>query len=212
MLTLLILVAAFLAGSIPFGFLIGKSQGKDIRKEGSGNIGATNVWRILGPTWGTVSFILDVAKGALVPALVNLLALKGDWGITTMDLATAAGVMSVLGHMFSPFMGFKGGKGIATGLGALLGTAPLVGLCGFGVWIGVMFMGQYVSISSLVAVIGVVAFAFFFRQSPFFIGVYALVGIYVYIKHIPNIKRFLNGEEPRFSFSRPKAPESPPPA
>lgn len=212
MLTLLIFVAAFLAGSIPFGFLIGKSQGKDIRKEGSGNIGATNVWRILGPTWGTVSFVLDVAKGALVPALVNLLAVKGDWGISTMDLATAAGVVSVAGHMFSPFVGFKGGKGIATGLGALLGTAPLVGLCGFGVWFGAMFMGQYVSISSLAAVIGVMAFAFFFRQSPFFIVVYALVGIYVYVKHIPNIKRFLKGEEPRFSFSRPKSSESPPPA
>ncbi len=198
MILLLLFVGSFFLGSIPFGLLIGRARGVDIRKEGSGNIGATNVWRILGPGWGTVSFLLDVAKGAIAALVCGWLYPGAFWIFSTGDAAVAGGVLAVAGHMLSPFVGFKGGKGIATGLGALLGTAPLVGLSGFAVFIGAMLMCRIVSLSSLIAVIAVMAFAFYFRQTPFFLITYGIIGIYVYYKHFPNIKRLIKGEEPIF--------------
>lgn len=202
MTVLLLLAAAFLLGSIPFGLLIGKTQGIDIRKEGSGNIGATNVWRSLGWLWGTVSFLLDVAKGAIAPALAPFVLAPTELGLASADWQVLAGVAGVAGHMFSPFVGFRGGKGIATGLGALLGTAPLVGLSGFAVFIGVLFMCQWVSLSSLVACVAVVAFGFFFRQTPLFMIVWGMVGAFVVFKHVPNIKRLAAGTEPKFQLGQ----------
>jgi glycerol-3-phosphate acyltransferase PlsY len=206
----LLLIGSFFLGSIPFGLLIGKARGVDVRNSGSGNIGATNVWRLLGPGWGTTSFLLDVAKGTTA-ALVCGWAQPDAFGFFMQgDAATLGGVAAVAGHMLSPFVGFKGGKGIATGLGALLGTAPLVGLSGFAVFIGVMLMSRFVSLSSLVAVIAVMAFSFYFRQTPLFLTTYGLIGLYVYVKHIPNIKRLIKGEEPTFKIK--SAPTATPPA
>jgi glycerol-3-phosphate acyltransferase PlsY len=209
MILILLFIGSFFLGSIPFGLLIGRARGVDIRNEGSGNIGATNVWRILGPGWGTVSFLLDVAKGAIAALVCGWLHPGAFWIFSTGDAAVAGGVLAVAGHMLSPFVGFKGGKGIATGLGALLGTAPLVGLSGFAVFIGAMLMCRIVSLSSLIAVIAIMAFAFYFRQSPFFLVTFGTIGLYVYYKHIPNIKRLLKGEEPTFKIiPKPKAEET----
>ncbi len=209
MILALLLAGSFLLGSIPFGLLIGKARGVDVRKAGSGNIGATNVWRLLGPTWGTISFLLDVAKGAAAATICGLMQPEAFFFFMKGDAAVLGGVAAVAGHMLSPFVGFKGGKGIATGLGALLGTAPIVGLGGFGVFLLTMVFCQYVSLSSLVAVIAVMSLAIFFRQSPLFLITYGLIGLYVYIKHIPNIKRLLKGEEPKFKV---KPSQSPPPS
>lgn len=205
----LLLAVSFFLGSIPFGLLIGKARGVDVRKAGSGNIGATNVWRLLGPTWGTISFLLDVAKGAAAALLCGLIQPEAFWIFLKGDAATLGGVAAVAGHMLSPFVGFKGGKGIAAGLGALLGSAPLVGLGGFGIFLITMVFCQYVSLSSLVAVIAVLSLAVYFKQSPLFLVTWGAIGLYVYIKHIPNIKRLLKGEEPKFKLKPAKtAPPS----
>ncbi|MCG9896069.1 MAG: glycerol-3-phosphate 1-O-acyltransferase PlsY [Fimbriimonadaceae bacterium] len=209
MLEAAVFVVSFLIGSIPFGLLIARRQGVDIRQTGSGNIGATNVWRTLGPKAGSLAFGLDVLKGLVPAALAHLVA---PYAIDALraDLSLLAGVSAILGHVFSPWVGFRGGKGIATGLGALLGTAPFVGLAGFAVWWGVMFMLPYVSAASLVACVAVVAFGFLLRQTPLFLIIYGAVGVFVYIKHIPNIKRLIAGTEPAFRFGSSRSqPETP---
>jgi acyl phosphate:glycerol-3-phosphate acyltransferase len=210
--TLILWIAlAFLIGSIPVGFLFAKAKGLDIRSEGSGNIGATNVSRVLGFQSGVIVFILDVLKGAAVPAAIQAGKFTGEWGISAPDLAAVSGIAAVAGHMLTPWLGFRGGKGIATGLGALLGTAPLVGLGGFSVWLGVMFMTHYVSVASIISVIGVLGFGFLLNQTPFFLVLYSLLGFYVWYKHIPNVKRLLKGEESKFTIQgKPTAPVEPP--
>ena len=155
----LIIIAAFLAGSIPFGLLIARAKGVDIRKHGSGNIGATNVGRVLGRRYFFLCFALDLLKG-LLPTLAMGAAL-GALGAFTMSMHDAAwwlgaAVASILGHVFCPWLGFKGGKGVATGLGALLGVFPLLSVAGgvaTVVWILAMLLWRYVSLASIIAAI-----------------------------------------------------------
>ena len=123
----LLISLGFALGSIPFGFMVAKAKGVDIREVGSGNIGATNVMRVLGKGPGIAVLLLDVLKG-LIPSLCGHLIFHDK------QIAFAAGVAAVFGHTFSPFLKFKGGKGIATGLGALLGSSPFVGLAAFSVF------------------------------------------------------------------------------
>jgi len=125
-----VIAAAYLIGSIPIGLLFASRRGVDIRKHGSGNIGATNVGRVLGRNWGWLCFVLDVLKG-LLPVLGTgaWLGLLGEEArITPLSLLLwlAVGVTAILGHMFSIFIGFRGGKGVATGFGALLGIHPIL--------------------------------------------------------------------------------------
>ncbi|MBS1722238.1 MAG: glycerol-3-phosphate 1-O-acyltransferase PlsY [Armatimonadetes bacterium] len=198
-------VASYLLGGVPFGYLIAKSQGVDLTKVGSGNIGATNVLRVLGPKAGIPAFLLDVAKGALPPVLVRLLWHSSEPG----DLANHCvllGVAAVLGHSFSPFLRFKGGKSVATGLGALLGTAPIVGLIGFGVFVVLYVATQYVSLSSLLACGSVMAAAFLTGQNPLFKVVYGLVCLFVAWRHKGNIQRLMKGEEPKTPLFKKKPP------
>ena len=156
-LTLVILyLASYLLGSIPFGLIVGLLHGVDIRKVGSGNIGATNAYRALGNVGGAITFILDVGKG-LVPPLVTVAVLGPQF--KTHEVITHSvfvGATAVLGHSFSPFLNFKGGKGVATGLGVLLGVAPIVGISGFATFILVTLLSRYVSIASICACIVVV--------------------------------------------------------
>lgn len=157
---LLVALAAagsFLVGSVPFGVLIARAHGRDIRAEGSRNIGATNVWRVLGPKPGLLCFTLDALKG-LAPAL-----LAGWWlgALGRFDVPTdhavawlAIGIVSVVGHMFSPWVGFKGGKGVATGFGAVLGFFPWLtvpGVLALLAWLIVLKATRYVSVASIVA-------------------------------------------------------------
>lgn len=199
-LQLILPIAAYLLGSIPFGVLVARSKGIDIMSVGSGNVGATNVYRTLGWGPGLLVFFLDVAKGAL-PALVTNILL-GD-----KVFSFGVGMVAVLGHGFSPWLKFKGGKGIATGLGALLGSSPLVACTVLGVFAVVLAVSRYVSLASILAAGSLVGFGVLFRDPvPMLIG-YALLFVFVVVKHSSNIRRLIAGTERRFSFrSSPSAP------
>lgn len=200
-----VLVLGYLFGALPFGVWVAKAHGIDILKEGSGNPGATNVKRLLG--WGPalVVFALDTLKG-VAPALIAHQMVSGDatWPFF-------AGVAAVVGHSLSPFLKFKGGKGVATGLGALLGSTPLVGLSAFGVFLVVVAISRYISLGSVVACVALVAFGYVFQVPlPVQIG-YWIMGGFVFLKHLPNMKRLAAGTESRFELQgKPKASEEHP--
>src|SRR5258706_5027409 len=128
MLNISLIVASYIFGSLPFGLMIAKWwAGIDVREHGSGNIGATNVYRVVGKPAGLLVFALDVAKGFLPPFVTRALGLDAWWQM-------ASGFVAILGHNASPFLGFKGGKGISTSLGVLFGLAPKVGLAAWLLW------------------------------------------------------------------------------
>ena len=141
-------VGAYLVGSIPFGFLVGKMRGKDIRTLGSKNIGATNVYRTVGKPWGILAFACDFLKGFL-PTFAALQFKDAYWYVDWLPLVV--GILTVAGHMWTCFMKFKGGKGIATGFGMLVALTPVLVLVAFAVWVVVMLPSPYVSLGSIVA-------------------------------------------------------------
>lgn len=206
-------LAGYLLGSVPFGLLIGWGRGIDIRKEGSGNIGATNVSRILGRKWGIYCFFLDVAKG-LVPVLLTLLYLRytGEAGGGTMSLAGQGTVLlsggaCILGHMFSVYLGFRGGKGVATSLGVVLGIWPyftLTAIFSFLIWVAVWGISRYVSLASIIAAIAFpVGFLVLVYQIDrwelgqlwLLFAFSCLMAALILIRHRSNIVRLLAGAE-----------------
>lgn len=193
MLVAVLLISAYFVGAIPFGYLVAKAKGIDILQFGSGNIGATNVHRALGKWLGLCVFVLDVLKG-LAPAGAAYYLLHGSqtWAFVT-------GMAAVTGHCLSPFLRFKGGKGIATGLGALLGSVPLVALSAFGVFFLGLVITRFVSFSSLVAALTLVAFGFIYHVPRLVDGSLALLTLFVFYRHRANIARLLKGTESRFS-------------
>ncbi len=190
------LAGAYLAGSIPFGFLIGKMRGVDVRTVGSKNIGATNVFRTVGKKWGLLAFLCDFLKG-FVPVLLA----KKFGGEAHLPLAV--GLMTVVGHMFTCFMKFKGGKGIATGFGMLVGLLPWLVLTAFGIWAVTVWISHCISLGSCLAAAFLAVGVWFpwlgsegWRNLPLSIVVtlVALVAIY---KHKTNIRRLIDGCENR---------------
>src|SRR5438309_1342791 len=157
MLTIVALaVGAYLIGSVPVGYLVARAKGIDILHFGSGNIGATNVYRALGKWLGLMVFILDVAKGA-VPAVVAYQA--------SASQATAfwIGIAAVAGHCLSPFLKFRGGKGIATGLGAVMGSCPEVACCALAIFLVSLLVSRYVSLSSIIAALCILPLGLYFH-------------------------------------------------
>lgn len=160
------IIAAALAGSIPFSWLLGLANGVDIRKHGSGNVGATNLGRILGRKWFAMGFTLDMLKGFLPVFFAGrAMGAAGTFEISPSDswLWLATVVAAVLGHMFSPIVGFKGGKGVATGLGAVLGVFPALTVPGAGalvVFSMTLMLWRYVSVASTAAAMSLPAFAY----------------------------------------------------
>ena len=204
-------LVSYLVGALPFGLWIGLWwKGVDIRTLGSKNIGATNVLRVLGPAAGGTVFLLDTAKGLVGVRLAMLLGLPME---PYMPFLVLIGICAVLGHSFSPFLGFKGGKGIATSLGVLLALSPPVGGIGLGVWVLFTAVTRYVSIGSLAAAVSL-AFAAYYtmtgRPRDWMIGMCVVMCVLATLKHIPNIKRLLAGTEPKFG--QRAAGESPVPA
>lgn len=200
---------AYLAGSVPFGLLVARAvAGVDIRKEGSGNIGATNVGRVLGAKWGITVLVLDAFKGFLPVWLVPLVLTMGQEESSLATLHVIAGVATVVGHMFPCWLKFKGGKGVATALGVVLFLAEpggsLTGLVGFTLC---MVATRIVSLSSMVAAI---AFAIgqiaILWPNPFNgdklpLAVFSLaVPTLIVLRHRSNIRRLLRGEESAFQF------------
>jgi glycerol-3-phosphate acyltransferase PlsY len=209
------MAAAFLIGSIPTGFLVARARGVDIRTVGSGNIGATNAVRVLGKAWGIGVLLFDFAKGWLacrwVPVLVcGLLHLQHPPD-QALGLALVAAVGAVLGHNFTPWLRFKGGKGIATSAGALVALVPGALLIGLVVWIILFAATRYVSLGSLGAAIALpVATWFTTHGDPALTILTTLLGLMAIVKHRTNIRRLLGGTENRIQFGRGKATASKP--
>lgn len=205
-----LLLVSFLLGSIPFGYLIGKLRGIDIREYGSKNIGATNIGRVLGFKYAFLAFLLDLLKGTLLVFLFRFAIITSEY----MFLSPMVyGLLAVLGHSFSPFMNFKGGKAVATAAGALLGFSPLIFAFGFVIFVFLVIMTKLVSLSSLISagltLIGAfilfwVGFDPIFKLPidwyfPFF---HSLIYLIIIFRHRDNIKRLINHQEQPFYFKK----------
>lgn len=202
--------AAYLIGSIPFGFLVGKMRGVDVRTVGSRNIGATNVFRTVGRKWGLLAFACDFLKG-LLPTLAAkaYAAAAGDGTLAYLPLVV--GVTCVAGHMFTCFMRFKGGKGIATGFGMLVALVPLLVLAAFALFVALVATFHYISLGSVCAAAFLLVAVWFpcaalsnpegFRNLPQCVMV-TLVAVFAIWKHRSNIARLFSGTENRFCWNR----------
>ncbi|MFQ5451925.1 MAG: glycerol-3-phosphate 1-O-acyltransferase PlsY [Nitrospinaceae bacterium] len=189
--TIVLWTGAYLLGSIPFGVLLARMRNVDLREHGSGNIGATNVARVLGKKAGILTLLGDLLKG-----------LAAVWGAdqflqTPLGIA-AAGLMAFLGHVYSVFLGFKGGKGVATGLGVFVYMMPRATLAAMGVFIITLWMTGYVSLGSILAAIFLPLMGIFFQFPAPFIYVSVIVALIILHKHLPNLRRILHGTEARF--------------
>ncbi len=196
---ILLLVGSYLMGAIPFGVLVAKSRGVDIMSVGSGNTGATNVMRALGKGPGYTVFALDLLKG-LIPALV------ARWLFPDrQEFWMLAGAAAIIGHSFSPFLKFKGGKGISTALGMALGTSPIVALIAFVVFVVILLATKYVSLASLIGCAATIPLCLTFGDSKWVVGGFALLTAFVIYRHRANIKRLMQGTESKFG-SKPEPP------
>jgi glycerol-3-phosphate acyltransferase PlsY len=187
----LLVIFSYLLGSVPSGLIIGKLSGLDVRKAGSGNIGATNVARLLGKTGGLLTLVGDTAKG-FIPVLV-----VQQMGFSYLVTALV-GVAAFLGHLYPIFLKFKGGKGVATSFGVLLGLAPLATMILLVVFAAVAFTTRIVSLSSMVTAVAAPLVLWLFYYSPTYVIVTAFMAVMIVFRHYANIQRLLNGTEPRF--------------
>lgn len=190
----LLVLAAFAAGSIPWGLLVAKwVRGVDVRQVGSGNVGATNVARAIGKKWFFVVFALDAAKGVL-PVLF-LPPVAGD--PPSEMLRVGCGLAAVMGHVFSPFLSFKGGKGVATSAGVIAALAPWPALCLLGVFLIVFLAFRYVSLASVAAAVALPPLALAFGSSREFVVFAVLAAALVVFRHRTNLARLAAGTEPK---------------
>jgi glycerol-3-phosphate acyltransferase PlsY len=199
------IIGAYLLGSIPFGLLIAKAHGKDLRSIGSGNIGATNVSRALGRKWAYICFALDVLKGT-VPMLVIMFIAKPA-GVVMLLLWLVVGCAAILGHIFPIYLKFKGGKGVATSFGIALGLWPYYTICALfaiAIWVVVVLIWRYVSLASIVSSVSfpvVLILAIILKPSWDFFSLWPLlvaatvIPLMVIIRHWENVKRLLAGTE-----------------
>lgn len=204
-------IAAYLLGSVPFGFLLAKACGKDIRTLGSGNIGATNVFRSVGKPLGILTFALDFLKGFCGVRFVPMLAAScaGADG-TGMGLAVFCGAMTVAGHNWTCFLGFKGGKGVATSAGLLLGLSPAGMGIAFAAWLILFLATRYVSVASIGAALTLAAAVWPLHlrtHGVWFPAVLTFLAAVAIWKHRPNIVRLRAGTESRFSFGKKGQPQ-----
>jgi len=203
-----LLFGSYLLGSIPFGYLAGRLAGTDIRQAGSGNIGATNVVRLLGKRYGYPVFALDVLKG-FGAVKISMLAAPGrppDWNSPEI-LGILAAMSSVLGHLYPPWLKFKGGKGVATSAGALFALTPIATLVGVAIWVIVFWLTGYVSLASVTAavvlpiVILVVSRSDQNKVKPLVYSSVCVAAVVIW-RHRSNLFRLIRGTEPRFTRKR----------
>lgn len=216
---LAIIILAYLIGSIPTGYLLGRLVGIDIRTRGSGNIGATNVFRTLGPWLGILVFAGDVAKGWYAvraafwlnshfpSSLLELQGLYVESGpvLPAVVAAILGAIWAMIGHTFTVWLDFKGGKGVATALGTLIALVPLAAGIGFGVWVAVFVVTRYVSVASLAGVAATPVAVFFTVPVPDrwpLLGLSILLAVLIFLRHRENIERLRRGTEHRFGQRR----------
>jgi glycerol-3-phosphate acyltransferase PlsY len=192
MMVILLSMVAYLLGAVPFGLLVAKSRGIQIREHGSGNIGATNVFRVVGNGWGVFTFVLDALKG-FIPAFVFPML-----GQLDVDYGVLFGLLAIVGHSFPVYCGFKGGKGVATSAGMLLGVAPAAVGIGFLCWIVCLIVSRIVSLSSILAALAVGISVWFLGESLIVRIALTILAVLVIGLHRANIRRLLNGTEHRF--------------
>jgi acyl phosphate:glycerol-3-phosphate acyltransferase len=197
-------VLGYLIGSFPAGYIAGRIAGVDIRTVGSGNVGATNVLRVLGKRFGYPVFLIDFAKGVAAVILAQLIAKNGGLGENTIELAgTLAGIGAVLGHSFPLWLKFRGGKGFASSIGVLFALIPLAAAIMCVVWVVTFEIGRYVSLASVVASVALpisVATMFFLDRlhTPVLLYFSVCLAAVVIIRHRSNLSRLAKGTEPRF--------------
>ena len=195
-------VAAYLLGSIPFGLILTKLFGSgDVRKSGSGNIGATNVARVAGPVAGVFTLVLDAAKGAAA------VWLSGRFTNESATWMVIAGLVALIGHCFPVWLGFRGGKGVATAAGVFLVLCPLALLASVVLFVLVVVFWRYVSLGSIAAAAAMPMLIYFLwapRHAPPLVVTFGALAaaILIVYKHDANIQRLVEGVEPRFSFSK----------
>lgn len=185
-----VLCAAYLLGAVPSGLLVGRylCQGVDIRTQGSGNIGATNAFRVLGPVPGLVVLVADVAKGVLAVYL----ALHY---LTTPLAVVLSGAAAIAGHTWPVFLRFKGGRGVAVGLGVIAMLVPRVTLVVFVVWLIIVLTTRYVSLASIVGAALTPLLMWLWQAPAAYLYFVAIAAAFVIYRHVPNIKRLWRGEE-----------------
>jgi acyl phosphate:glycerol-3-phosphate acyltransferase len=199
-----VLFGSYLLGSVPFGYLAGRLAAIDIRKVGSGNVGATNVVRVLGKRYGYPVFALDVSKG-FAAVVISMLMAPGrppEWNSPEI-FGILAAISSVLGHLYPPWLKFEGGKGVATSAGALLALTPVATLIGVAIWIIVFWLTRYVSLASITAAVILPIVILVIGSHDRHTGkplVYssACVAAVVIWRHRSNLSRLMRGTEPRF--------------
>jgi glycerol-3-phosphate acyltransferase PlsY len=195
--TAILTAVAYLFGAIPFGLLVAKAKGVDIRQHGSGNIGATNVFRVIGKGWGIFTFTLDALKGFIPAFLFPIIggiepAMRSEFGVLF-------GLAAIVGHTFPVYLKFKGGKGVATSAGMLLGIAWQAVAVGFVVWVLCMVFTRYVSLSSIAAAAAVLIASWLHPQYHIVVKIaLTVLALLVIWLHRANIKRLVNGTENRF--------------
>jgi glycerol-3-phosphate acyltransferase PlsY len=203
-----LLVGSYLLGSIPFGYLAGRLVGIDIRQTGSGNVGATNVVRVLGKRYGYPVFALDFLKG-FGAVKISMLMAPGrppEWNSSEI-IGILAAMSSILGHLYPPWLKFKGGKGVATSAGALLALTPVPTLIGVAIWIIVFWLTRYVSLASIIAAVFLPIVILVVRPHDQNNGkplVYSSVCVAAVViwRHRSNLLRLIRGTEPRFTRKR----------
>ena len=203
-LTFSVMVVGYAVGSFPSGYLAGKLSGVDIRQHGSGNIGATNVLRVIGKPWGIAVFLADALKGFLAVWASSVLVARNGATDYSDLYAILAGAACVIGHSFPIWLGFRGGKGVATSAGVIFGILPIAALTIFLVWLVVFLVTRYVSVASIIAALALPLTVGLLvqlkkTQSPVLLYFSAAMTVLVIWRHRSNIARLLNGTEQRFT-------------
>jgi glycerol-3-phosphate acyltransferase PlsY len=215
LLLVLLPLGAFVGGATPFGVIIARSRGVDLRKHGSGNIGATNCGRVCGRPWGYLCFVLDVGKGMLPVLVAGWLVRPTMPGVLSQTVWLLTGCGAIAGHVFSFWLRFRGGKGVATALGVVLGVWPYftwAGLIALGLWIAVTLTSRYVSLGSITAAVAFLpAFAAInWPATPALwpMGLFAgLMAVLILVRHRGNIRRLLNGTENKIGAKKARGAE-----
>jgi glycerol-3-phosphate acyltransferase PlsY len=187
---------SYIIGSIPTSYIFGRAiKGIDIRKHGSGNVGATNLIRTVGKVPGITALILDVIKGIIPPTLIAELFYKPGLLIDKPLFKVILGLCVVSGHIWTIFLRFKGGKGVATTIGVFIGLAPLATAIGLIIWVVVVLIFRYVSLASIAMAISLPIIIIIGNNPPPYIILSVILLLFIIYKHIPNIKRIIEGRE-----------------